>query len=91
VADFVLHEGDHQAITSDCVLSYATLQLANMEKLARAYREFPKLFLAERKASPELVTSIQQALLDSGMLEGQHVQLVTKAQEYLSGGQDLYF
>lgn len=78
---FVLHPGDHPAIKADSILSYASLQLLNMEKLARAYRATPKLVWSERKSDDVHIRQIQQALIDSGMLEPRYEKLIAKAQE----------
>jgi len=78
---FVLHLGDHPALKDDSILTYASLQLANMEKLALGYRETPRLVWSERKANAGLIVQIQQALIDSGMLESRYAELVAKAQD----------
>jgi len=80
-AEFVLHAGDHPGIRSACVLSFASLKLVNVERLARGYREMPKLLWAERKAHPGLIDRIQRALLESKRLEARFAELVAKARE----------
>jgi len=85
IGSFVLHPGDHPALKDDSFLSYASLQLANMEKLARSYREIPKLVWSERKASAVLIVQIQQVLIDSNMLESRYVELIAVARQRFAG------
>ena len=79
--DLVLRPGDHPAIKSDCVLSYASLKLVNVERIARSYLEIPKLVWAERRASAVTIEQIQDALLESGRLESRYVDLIAKARK----------
>lgn len=84
-SEFVLHSGDHPALKSDSILSFASVQLANMEKLARSYRDIPKLVWSERKAEASLIARIQHELLGSGVLEPRHELLIAKAQNRPTG------
>jgi hypothetical protein len=74
-----LKPNEHPGIKAASLLSLASLAMASMEKLDRAYLAFPKLFWAERRASEELIDKIQDAVLNHPLHEKRMRELIELA------------